>query len=96
MIVGTVGALQFEVLEHRLKHEYGVDLRIQHLPFKYARWIDSSGVDPRKLNLTSSTMIVEDKENRHVLLFENDWSINWSLEKNKALKLTDIALRAME
>jgi len=91
LIIGAVGVLQFEVLEYRLRQEYGVDLRIQHLPYKHARWIDSADTDPRKLNLTSSTMIVEDKEGRYVLLFENDWSIRWAEERNKGLKLLDIA-----
>lgn len=91
LIIGTVGALQFEVLEYRLKNEYGVDLRIQHLPFKHARWIDNTGVDPRKLVLTSSTMLAQDENERYVLLFENEWSIRWAEEKNSALSLYDIA-----
>jgi len=36
IIVGVVGILQLEVLEYRLKHEYGVDLRIQKLPHRHA------------------------------------------------------------
>lgn len=92
LIIGAVGALQFEVLEHRLKHEYGVDLRIQHLSFKHARWLGGDGVDPRNLNITSSTMITQDKEDRYVLLFENEWSIRWAEERNKDLLLTDIAI----
>ncbi|MFZ5987288.1 MAG: peptide chain release factor 3 [Bacillota bacterium] len=91
LIIGTVGALQFEVLEYRLKNEYGVDLRIQQLPYRHARWIAGNDIDPRKLTLTSSTMITEDEEGRYVLLFENDWSIRWAEEKNSSLKLYDIA-----
>jgi peptide chain release factor 3 len=91
LIIGAVGVLQFEVLEHRLRHEYNVDLKIQHLPHRHARWIDSAEIDPRKLNLTSSTMITQDQEDRYVLLFENDWSIRWAEERNKGLRLLDIA-----
>ncbi len=91
LIIGTVGALQFEVLEYRLKNEYGVDIKIQHLPYRFARWIEGEDTDPRKLNLTSSTMIVEDKKDRIVLLFENDWSIRWAEDRNKSLQLIDIA-----
>lgn len=92
LIIGAVGALQFEVLEHRLKHEYGVDLRINHLSFKYARWLDSSVESAKGLNLTSSTMICEDREGKTVLLFENDWSIRWAEERNKGLSLIDISI----
>jgi len=91
LIIGTVGVLQFEVLEYRLKNEYGVDIKIQHLPFKHARWIENQDIDPRKLTLTSSTMIVQDEDDRYVLLFENDWSIRWAEEKNNGLILFDIA-----
>ena len=94
LVVGAVGALQFEVLEHRLKHEYGVDLRIQQLPLRFARWIGNGNVesyDPRKLNLTSSTMLAQDEENRPVLIFENEWSIRWAEDRNKGLVLRDIA-----
>lgn len=91
LIIGTVGALQFEVLEYRLKNEYGVDIKIQHLPYRLARWVEGENIEPKKLNLTSSTIAVEDKEGRLVLLFENDWSIHWAEDRNKSLTLVDIA-----
>jgi peptide chain release factor 3 len=57
-----VGVLQFDVLTHRLKAEYKVDIRIQPLNYSHARWAlpDSTGKlpDPRSLNLTSTTMVV--------------------------------------
>lgn len=90
-IVGAVGVLQFEVLEYRLKNEYSVDLKMQMLPHRHARWIVSTPVDPDKLNLTSSTKIVKDGHDNFVLLFENEWSINWAKEKNKGLDLSDIS-----
>ena len=90
VIVGAVGVLQIEVLEHRLRHEYGVELRVNHLPYRHARWIVSEVDDPGRLNLTSSTMVVEDNWGRPVLLFENEWNIRWAEEKNNGLVLTDI------
>jgi peptide chain release factor 3 len=93
LIIGAVGALQFEVLEHRLKFEYGVDIRMQHLPYRFARWVKDQSLDPRKFNLTSSTAIVQDKDDKYVLLFENDWSMRWSEEKNKNLELAEISVK---
>ena len=89
LIVGAVGVLQFEVLEHRLKNEYGVSVVMQTLPYHYARWIVSAG-DPRELTLTSSTLIAEDTDGEYVLLFENEWAIDWALDKNKGLELKDL------
>ncbi len=90
LIIGAVGVLQFEVLEHRLNNEYGVPLRLQQLPYRYARWITNPELDPRGLTLTSTAMIAEDAEGAYVLLFENEWGIEWAKEKNKGLELADI------
>jgi len=39
MLLGAVGQLQFEVVQHRLKAEYGVDIRLMPCRFTGARWI---------------------------------------------------------
>jgi len=91
LIIGVVGALQLEVLEHRLRNEYNVELRMQNLALRHARWVVSNVDEPRNLNLTSSTVVANDKDGRLVLLFENEWSINWAIDKNKGLELSDIS-----
>ncbi|MBC7666151.1 MAG: peptide chain release factor 3, partial [Caulobacter sp.] len=39
LLLGAVGQLQFEVVAHRLEHEYGVRARIQPARYALARWI---------------------------------------------------------
>jgi peptide chain release factor 3 len=39
LLLGAVGQLQFEVVAHRLEHEYGVKARIQPSRFQIARWV---------------------------------------------------------
>jgi peptide chain release factor 3 len=90
IIVGVVGVLQFEVLEYRLKHEYGVDIKMDRLAFKYIRWIEETPMEVDKLNLTSDTKRVKDFKDRSLLLFQSDWAISWALEHNKGLVLSDI------
>ena len=41
VIVGVVGVLQFEVLEYRLKTEYGVDVRRRAMPYELVRWVEN-------------------------------------------------------
>ncbi len=90
LIVGVVGLLQFDVLEFRLKGEYGVELRTERLNYRFVRWV--SGVeDLSRLNLTSTTLRAEDAAGRPVLLFENTWSITWAEDHNKGLQLSDTA-----
>ncbi len=92
VIVGVVGVLQLEVLEHRLKNEYNVEIRMQNLPYQFIRWIDNEEVNVKQLNLTSDTKALEDFKDRKLLLFTSQWNINWASEKNPDLKLVDIAI----
>ncbi|MCW5620980.1 MAG: peptide chain release factor 3 [Burkholderiales bacterium] len=48
LLLGAVGALQFEVAAHRLKHEYSVEARILSSPYTCARWVTCD--DPRELD----------------------------------------------
>ena len=47
LLLGAVGQLQFEVVAHRLEHEYGVKARIMASHFNLARWVTSD--DPNEL-----------------------------------------------
>ena len=91
VIVGVVGTLQFEVLEYRLKNEYNVDIRMEGLPYQFIRWIENEGLDPKKLSLSSDTKRIQDLKGRHLLLFVNNWSIQWAYEHNEGLRLSEFA-----
>ncbi len=81
-IVGAVGQLQFEVLEYRLLHEYGVTLEMNRLPYSVAKWIYSQDRDYRDLKNIDSAMIVKDHKQRIVLLITNEWQADWIIERN--------------
>ena len=93
LLVGVVGVLQFEVLEHRLRTEYGVSMLMDTLPFRFVRWITKSPIPIDQLKLTSTSGRALDGEGRPVLLFENDWSIRLACENNKGLELADTSSR---
>jgi len=93
LIVGVVGVLQLEVLEYRLKLEYGVELRREDLPYRYVRWVGASPKEVGKLRLTSTTVPAVDRSGRDVLLFENEWSIRLAMENNEGLTLMETADR---
>ncbi len=89
VVVGVVGPLQFDVLQYRLTNEYHVEIRLTNLPYEEIRWIEKSPVEPKSLDLTSDTRLVEDFRGHSLLLFCNDWSISWALEHNKGLALSE-------
>ena len=45
LLLGAVGQLQFEVVAHRLEHEYGVKARIMASRFQVARWVTCDEAD---------------------------------------------------
>ena len=84
-IVGTVGTLQFEVLEYRLKNEYNVDIEMVMQPFEVARWLafeDGRNVTPESLKGTDRGMFVYDREENPVLLVSNEWALGWITDNN--------------
>ncbi len=89
--VGVVGVLQFEVLAYRLLNEYNVEIVNTPLSYQYVRWIENEGLNLKALNLSSDTKIVEDLRGRSLLLFSNQWGINWAEDKNKELILTEFS-----
>ncbi len=91
LIVGVVGVLQFDVLEHRLRTEYGVEIRKEPLDYRFVRWITETAKPPDQLRLSSTTAVARDRFDRDVLLFQNEWSIRWAEENNKGLVLAETA-----
>ena len=92
-MVGVVGVLQFEVLEHRLKTEYQVDIVMESMPFRFVRWVVSTPKPIDQLKLTSTSGRAKDSRDRDVLLFENEWSIRLACENNAGLELAETANR---
>ena len=92
IIVGVVGTLQFDVLEYRLKNEYGVDIFMEGLPYEYLRWITAEDGEPVKeenLTLGTDTKLVEDFKGRQLLLFGSKWAVNWTQERNPQLTFAE-------
>ncbi len=87
-VLAAVGELQFEVAQYRLLAEYGVETRLERLPFVAARWVNVdwnellSGDDPYE------TDIYKDQNDRPVLLFRSQWHLE-NVEKTRpGLKLS--------
>jgi peptide chain release factor 3 len=90
LILAAVGQLQFEVVQARLKSEYGVDSQLEPIGFTLARWADGGwdAVDKAdKDGKLFGTMIVQDRWKRPVILFRNDWKAQGVAEEEKYLQL---------
>jgi peptide chain release factor 3 len=78
LVLGAVGQLQFEVVKYRLEAEYGVDVRLEPVPWQLARWAtraDGAPVDLEDLRDAIEGAVVLDIRDRPVVLFDRAWAL---------------------
>jgi peptide chain release factor 3 len=80
-IIGTVGELQFDVIQYRLEHEYGAKCEFRPLNFYKACWITSD--NQSKLNefiRIKTSQMVKDKDENWVFLAPSAWILNLEMQ----------------
>lgn len=86
-IIGTVGDLQFDVIQYRLEHEYGAKCQFRSLKYHKACWITSD--NEAKLNefiRIKTTDMAKDKDDNWVYLAPSEWILK--LEQQNFPELT--------
>ena len=86
-IIGTVGALQYEVIQYRLEHEYGARCSYESYPAHKACWLTSE--DDKQLEefrKLKQRFIARDKYGRLVYLADSSFSLQMAIEKYDKLK----------
>ena len=83
-ILGAVGQLQFEVFEHRMKEEYGVELYLDQQPFRVIRWLDRTPEKPVRFG-----MLVHDQDDQAVALFRFEGEIKYFQDEHPEVTLHD-------
>ena len=91
IIVGVVGVLQFDVLKYRLENEYNCEIRLEPLPYQAIRWIKDRNTDMNKLRGVSEVKKVKDMRGNPLLLFKNEWGIQFVLDRNEGLELVEFS-----
>ncbi len=88
-LLAAVGPLQFEVAQFRLQSEYGVESRLEPMPWTLARWIGPKtkpgAVDAVAMPMNSAR--VKDEEGNEMILFPTPWSLQYLAEKNPDIEL---------
>ena len=74
-ILAAVGQLQFEVVQYRMKDEYGVDTTLEPLNFSAARWVVGGWPHVEAAGRLFNTQAVKDAYGRPVLLFRNEFAL---------------------
>ncbi|MGN8225361.1 peptide chain release factor 3 [Gracilimonas sp. BCB1] len=82
LLLGTVGVLQFEVVEHRMLTEYGVELIKTPVSYFCARWLPNDRDDViEKLEASYSTHVTKDMEENPIVLFDSQYALSQGEEK---------------
>ena len=92
-IVGAVGRLQFDVLVDRLEREYGVSARLETLLFHCARWVTGPTAAIEKVASAYGRRQVEDTDGAPLILFDNEWTLQRSVELEDSLTFHDVQPR---
>ena len=90
-IVGAVGQLQFDVLLHRLEHEYGVQARLEHMSFVAARWVVAPKAEVERLAGGHGRMLVYDAKQAPLVLFDSEWTMRTTIDREKTIAFHDVA-----
>ncbi|HVV32619.1 MAG TPA: peptide chain release factor 3 [Vitreimonas sp.] len=95
LVVGAVGALQFDVLDERMKAEYGLEVIFEQSPYQAARWISADNrADLEAFIEKSGAQMAEDVDNAPVFLGKSAWEIGYVQERNPKIRFSDTKERA--
>ena len=86
-VIGTVGALQFEVIQYRLEHEYGASCSYEPINLNKACWITCDDDEALKEFLSRRRRdIAKDKHGNLVYLAESAWALKLAGENHPKIK----------
>ncbi len=87
LIFAAVGKLQFEVMQYRLKDEYGVETSLSLLPYQCSAWILG---DMKTFTKSTDSVLVEDIQSRPMALFQSQWDKQYNIRENPKHELVDV------
>ncbi|PID67958.1 MAG: peptide chain release factor 3 [Flavobacteriia bacterium] len=89
-IIGTVGALQYDVIQYRLEHEYGAKCTYDNINVHKACWVDPEDPDNdeyKEFLRIKQRYLAKDKQGQLVFLADSAFSIQMSQQKYPTVKL---------
>ena len=89
-VIGTVGALQYEVIQYRLEHEYGAKCSYENFPVHKACWVvpeDKNNDEFKEFSRIKSKFLAKDKRGQLVFLADSAFSLQMTQQKYPTVKL---------
>ena len=88
-IIGTVGALQFEVIQYRLEHEYGAKCSYENLNIFKACWVETESnknLEFIEFKKIKNKFLAKDKSGQLVFLADSSFTLEMTKQKYPSLK----------
>ena len=88
-VIGTVGALQFEVIQYRLEHEYGAKCTYENLNVHKATWVEAENEKSeefKEFKRVKSKYLAKDKSGQLVFLADSQFSLQMTQQKYPSIK----------
>jgi len=88
-VIGTVGALQYEVIQYRLEHEYGAKCTYENFPVHKACWVEAEGdnAEFKEFKRVKQKFLAKDKHEQLVFLADSQFSLQMTQQKYPSVKL---------
>ncbi len=89
-VIGTVGALQYEVIQYRLEHEYGAKCSYENINIHKACWVqcdNENSEEFKEFKRVKQRYLAKDKRNQLVFLADSAFSIQMTQDKYPTVKL---------
>jgi peptide chain release factor 3 len=88
-VIGTVGALQFEVIQYRLEHEYGATCRYENLNVHKACWVETDNEKSAEyldFKRVKSRFLAKDKRGQLVFFADSSFTLQMTQSKYPNVK----------
>lgn len=88
-VIGTVGALQYEVIQYRLEHEYGAKCTYENVNVHKACWIDpddDKNDEYKEFIRVKQRFLAKDKRGQLVFLADSPFSLQMTQQKYPSIK----------
>jgi peptide chain release factor 3 len=89
-IIGTVGALQFEVIQYRLEHEYGASCSYENVNVHKACWVEPENehsAEFKEFKRVKQRYLATDKKGQLVFLADSAFTVQMTQDKYPTVKL---------
>ena len=87
-VIGTVGALQFEVIQYRLLHEYSAQCSFENLNVHKACWVEAETDSPdfKEFQRIKQKFLAKDKSGKLVFLADSAFSLQMTQDKYREIQ----------